>query len=140
MTQQQPVGIQFPVGPEGRRGSTTTSKDILAAALEVASPEAAQAVRAERRWRQEYPRHLRALTELSLARPEHAVATARAGLEAAWRTFEFVREGQAQPLAEAMARPAGPALRTVTLEGRERSAPPRWWGSSRASPSGSGWR
>ena len=86
------VGIQFPLGPDGRRGTTGTAKSIFAAALEAASPEAARALREEPRWRQEYPRHLRALTELSLERPEHALTTARAGLEAAWRTFEFVRE------------------------------------------------
>jgi hypothetical protein len=121
------VGIQFPATPDGRRGSTATTKGLFAAALEAASPEAARAVRDESRWRQEYPRHLRALTELSLERPEHALATARAGLDAAWRAFEFVRDGQAQPLAEAMTRPTQPGFRTVTLEGRDRALPPRWW-------------
>lgn len=123
----EPVGIQFPRGPDGRRGTTATAKGIFAAALEAASPEAARALRDEPRWRQEYPRHLRTLTELSLERPEHALTTARAGLDAAWRSFEFVRDGQAHPLAEAMARPAQPGFRTLTLEGGDRAAPPRWW-------------
>ncbi|WP_257463374.1 hypothetical protein [Archangium lipolyticum] len=121
------AGIQFPTTPDGRRGSTATTKGIFAAALEAASPEAARAVRNEPRWRQEYPHHLRALTELSLERPENALATARAGLDAAWRAFELVRDGQARPLAEAMARPTQPGFRTVSIEGRDRAAPPRWW-------------
>ena len=120
-------GIQFPADAEGRRSTTATSKSIFATALEAASPEAAQALRGEQQWRQQYPRHLRALTELSLEKPEAALATARAGLDAASRTFEFVRDGKAHPLADAMAAPIPGALRTVTLEGRERSTPPRWW-------------
>lgn len=120
------AGVQFPRTADGRRSSTETTKEVFAAALAAASPEAAAALLAERQWRQRYPRYLRELTERSLAHPEHALATARAGLSRAWERFEFWREGRPQPLRAAMAAPAPGAFRTAVVEGRNRGELPRW--------------
>jgi hypothetical protein len=120
------TGIQFPSTPDGRRSTSATTKALFAAALGAASPGEARALTVDARWRQRYPHYLRALTECALERPEHALATARAGLEAAWSGFEFWREAQPQSLAAAMSAPRPSAFRTASVEGRERSAPPRW--------------
>ncbi|HZI11659.1 MAG TPA: hypothetical protein VE153_14855 [Myxococcus sp.] len=121
-----PSGVQFPADPSGRRSTTETSKTLLSAALEATHPEAARAVREERNWRQRYPVHLRAMLEHSLARPRDTVAIARAGLDAARRELEFLRDGRKLTLDEATASPSAPGLRTVEVTGVDRSAPARW--------------
>lgn len=111
-------GIQFIAGADGERSTTRANKAICSAALENVNPAAAQAVRDEARWRQRYPRHLRALTEMGVARPEHALTIASAGLAAAWEQVEFFRDGRACPLAEAIRSPRPNTFFSIELRGR----------------------
>lgn len=119
-------GIQFPADAGGKRSTTQAGKAILAAALQPLEPAAAARCLAERDWRQGYPRHLRRLVELQAAQPQAVVASCAVGLEAAWQTLVFQRDGQALPLAQALATPGTPPLRTLTLAGQGAAAPARW--------------
>jgi hypothetical protein len=120
------AGLQFPVGADGRRSSAAAGRAILAAALEPLDPAAAAACRAERRWRQAYPHHVRTLVERQAAAPRATVASCRAGLAEAWAQVEFVRDGGVQPLARAMAAPPAPGFGTLRLAGQGSAAPARW--------------
>lgn len=119
-------GIQFVPGEDGERSTTRANKAICSAALERIDPPAARAARAEANWRKRYPRHLRALTEAGVARPEHALAIASAGLAAAWEQVEFIRDGAVHTLAEAMRRPRPDALFRVELCGQGPPAIEPW--------------
>jgi len=119
-------GIQFVAGEDGERSTTRANKAICSAALARVDPRAAQAAREEANWRKRYPRHLRALTEAGIARPEHALAIASSGLAAAWEQVEFIRDGAAHTLAEAMRRPRPDALFHVELCGQGPPAIEPW--------------
>ncbi|NTU84270.1 MAG: hypothetical protein HGA45_33720 [Chloroflexales bacterium] len=119
-------GVQFTADAAGSRSTTQASKAIYSAALEHVDPRAAQAVRDERKWRTNYPRHLHALTRAGIASPEHALTIASDGLAAAWGQFELLRGGGASPFAEAMRRPEPDALTTVTVQGQGPPAPEPW--------------
>ncbi len=111
-------GIQFLAGEDGDRSSTRANKAICSAALARVDPQAARAARDEVNWRKHYPRHIRALTEAGIARPENALTIATDGLAAAWQQVEFIRDGVAYPLAEAMNCPRPEALFSVELRGQ----------------------
>ena len=125
-SRSEPRGIQFAQDAVGKRSSAAAGRRILAAALGELDSAAAERCLAERDWRHAYPRHLRRLVELQAAAPQRSVASARAGLDAAWRSLVFVRGGQALPLREALAAPAGPPLQALRLQGRGDPAPARW--------------
>lgn len=119
-------GIQFVADAGGRRSSTAAGRSILAAALQPLDPAAADACRAERRWRQAYPQHVRALVERQAAAPRATLASCRAGLDAAWAAVEVVGGAAGRPLREAMQPPASPGFTTLRLQGRGDPAPARW--------------
>ena len=117
-------GLQWPLGVDGRRGSVEPGRRIVAAALRVLDAAAADAAQTEARWRQSYPRHMRALVELQLTHPAALVESSRAGLDAACRAMPFVRDGVELALDQAMTKP-GSVLATTTLRG-DAGAPARW--------------
>jgi hypothetical protein len=80
---------------------------------------------AERDWRHAYPRHWRALVRAQAARPVGVVASARAGLGAAWHELNFVRAGKPLALADAMRTPQRP-LQTLQLRGQGDATPAPW--------------
>lgn len=126
MTATEARGIQFVADASGRRSSSAAGRTILAAAVQGLDPAAAEACRAERRWRQAYPRHVRALVERQAAAPEATVASCRAGIDAAWAAVEFVAGGSRQALRDAMASAPPAAYTTLRLQGRGEAAPARW--------------
>ena len=104
----------------GKRNTTPFAKAVFGAALrEAGQVSAAAALDAERDWRRHYPRHVLALTEAQLRAPaDVAVASAQAGLDAAWAGIGFERGGRTLALADAMQRPdPATALHTHTLRG-----------------------
>jgi hypothetical protein len=70
------TAVDFPVEANGQRSSTAFGKAVVADALRVASPGAADAVLAERDWRKGYPRHFRALVEAGLGGEAYRIAMA----------------------------------------------------------------
>lgn len=89
-----PRGLVWPItsikdGTE-ERGSTDTAKAILAAAISAVNVKAGQDVLAERKWRFGYGKHLVKMVELQCASPDDALKVARAGLDKAYSTFQFI--------------------------------------------------
>lgn len=126
MATTEPSGIQFVADASGWRSSTAAGRSILAAALQPLDADAADACRAERRWRQAYPQHVRTLVERQAAAPGATVASCRAGLDAAWAAVEFVAGASRRPLHEAMAWASAGAFETLRVRGRGDGAPARW--------------
>ncbi len=118
-------GLQWPLDAKGRRSSGAPGQRIVAAALRGLDDAAADAVATERDWRHAYPRHWRALVQAQATQPTRAVASARAGLTAAWQTLPFVRAGEPLALADAMRTPQR-RLQTLTLRGQGDAAPAPW--------------
>lgn len=110
-------GLQFVPAPDGRRSSTHANLAICSAALTGIDPDAVTALRQETNWRRRYPRYVRALTEAAAVDPAQALTMATAGLTAAWQQVEWLRDGGAAPLAEAMRQPRPDAIHSVTLRG-----------------------
>lgn len=119
------AGLQWPLDAKGKRASGPPSQRVLAAALHGLDDAAADAALTERDWRHAYPRHWCALTQAQAARPGAVVASARAGLAAAWAELPFLRAGQALPLTQALATPQR-ALQTVVLRGSGDPTPAAW--------------
>ncbi len=122
----EPQGLQFPADTAGRRSSARVGQGVLAAALRVLDPGAAEACLAERSWRQGYPGHLRRLVALQAAHPGRVVASCQAGLDAAWASMSYVGAGEATSLREAMDSAPDPAWRLAELRGRESDPPAPW--------------
>ncbi len=108
-------GVVFPV-VDGRRSTTATGAAVFADAARVLDPALADAIEAERNWRTSYLHHIRRLVEARVTRP--AAADTDAGLASAHRRFEFVRDGEARTLDEALDAPGPHVPRTATIEGR----------------------
>ena len=99
-------GLAWPMVGGAERSSTATNKAILAAAVGAVNPALRDAILADRKWRFSYTKHLAALVEAQCASPAAALAIAQAGLDEAYRRFEFVApDGTSQSFAEAMALP-----------------------------------
>jgi hypothetical protein len=112
-------GIVFPPTPGGERSTTATSKAIWSAALRTTAPHAAEAITAERKWRTNYPTHVRQLVETSVQSSSAALAIAEAGLEALYGQFLF---GQ-MPIREAMSAGGEGELHTAVIRGTAERKP-----------------
>ena len=119
------AGLQWPLDAKGKRASGPPGQRIVAAALRGLDPIAADAVVAERDWRHAYPAHWRALVQAQAARPLATVASARAGLTAAWSELTFLRAGKSLALADAMRAPSQ-SFQTLQLRGSGDTAPAPW--------------
>ncbi len=127
-TPARETGIVFPAAPDGARSTTHAGAAIVAAALAPIDAEAAAAARAERHWRRRYPQHFRRLVEAALPSADAALASARAGLDAAWHTLRWATAGGEIALADAMAAPdaLGPPLAARRVTGRGDARPAPW--------------
>jgi hypothetical protein len=123
MTEAQ--GLQWPIDAKGKRSTGAPGQRIVAAALHGLDADSADAVVAERDWRHAYPTHWRALVQAQAAHPVGVVASARAGLAAAWAELSFVRGAKALALADAMRTPQR-RFQTLQLRGSGDTAPARW--------------
>jgi hypothetical protein len=123
-------GLQYPRDGGHHHSTTRTAKAILGAALEAghndALDAAQQALAQEGNWRRRYPVHLHALSAAGAADSGFAVASAQAGLEEAWRQFQFLRGRQVMDLASAMQSPQQ-ALHTHELRGSGGTSAPQPW-------------
>jgi hypothetical protein len=125
MSAERAAGVSFPESGEGKRSSTDAGKHILAEAVRRTDAQAAEALLAQRNWRQRYPAHL--VHQEKLAAREAATANniAANGLKAVHSIFEFARDEMVLPLGEAMDKLAEPRLRTATVRGKAQFAGPR---------------
>lgn len=118
-------GIVFPAAPDGSRSTTHAGAAIVAAALRPLDAVAADAALAERHWRRRYPQHFRRLVEASLPSADAALASARAGLDAAWQTLRWAVPDGELALAQALAARVEP-LHTAHHRGRGDARPAPW--------------
>jgi len=109
-------GIQF-AQVDGLRSTSTAGRRILAAALDRLDPALAKSVFADRRWRGNYPTHIRALVRHGLAGEAAALDSARAGLDAAWESLHWVDGDGERSLREAWTWVRQPALATARVTG-----------------------
>jgi hypothetical protein len=115
-------GVQF-AAADGRRSTSTTARDVLAAAVLPIDAELAGQIEGEQAWRTTYPKHVKRLTEVSASTPDAGHVIARAGLDALHSRFEFVRDGEPRPLLEAVAAEPPATATTETVTGKaERAA------------------
>jgi hypothetical protein len=125
-------GVVWPRAADGSRSSLRAGAAIVAAALEPLGGTDAAAARAERRWRHRYPTHIRRLVEGALGDPAAAMASARAGLHAAWQTLHWAEGDEERPLdavlerARPGTRPGHDALGTGTVRGTGDPRPAAW--------------
>ena len=111
-------GVQFPVQPDGRRGTTKTGKEILAVAVQALDPTLAGAIRGQENWRKRYGPHLVRLVTLALESGDETVSMVSDGLTAVHDAFRFLRKGEDVTPREAMARFREPRFATGLVEGR----------------------
>ena len=113
--------VVFPRTPDGRRSTAALGRHVVADALRVVAPDAADAARNEPDWRRGYLRHFRALVESSLGSGDAGYEVAAAGLAAVRARMRVTRDGAEAALGEAFAEPAGRPLETVTVTGSGRA-------------------
>lgn len=112
-------GLVWPVTNDatGERSTSVTNQAIWAASVAV-SPEAATAVRQEKKWRFGYAKHVERQVRVALESRAKAVSIATDGLAAANELFEFVREGS-EPMSLAAAMKKFPkSFRTGFIQGQ----------------------
>src|SRR5829696_2401017 len=112
------TGVDFPAGPDGRRGTSAPGRAVVAAALRPVDPAAAAAVERESRWRTAYLAHFRRMVEAGLDSPADWLAIARAGLAEVDRQLCVVRpDGTEAPLPAVLTDPAERELKTDEVRG-----------------------
>jgi hypothetical protein len=117
--------IAFPSGPDGQPSSRLAGTQILAAALGALNPAHGDAALREPRWRHAYPQHFRRLVEGGMRSPSAALASATAGLEAAWTCLKWQGDDGVSSLRYALLQESAP-LYTATLHGRGDRTPAPW--------------
>ena len=107
-------GVVFPPDDTGKpdsRSSLDAGKKVLAAALTAVGSEeataAAAAVLAEKNFRFGYAAHYEALVRAAVGSKKAAHASAKAGLQWMYDNFEFIADGKAHKITEALAAKTG---------------------------------
>ena len=114
---EQHDGVAFPTGPDGRRSTTTTGREVWADAVRAVDADLAGSISAERDWRTTYVRHVVDVTATGTRSAAAALGGARAGLAALGERMVFERDGRAVPVADAV-KGGGEPLGTRTVEGQ----------------------
>lgn len=111
-------GLCWPVVKGGQRSSTETNKAILAAAVGAVNPGKSESIIACKNWRFGYNKHLQALVEEQCKSPQAALDIAKAGLDKAYDSFEFITpDGSAVSLATAMTAKNSESFYTKCIQG-----------------------
>ena len=119
-----PRGLVWPkvVNKKGKedRSSTSTAKAVMAAAVGAVNKEKSDKILKEKNWRFGYYKHFMGMVEEQCQTPEAALAVAKAGLEKAYQTFEFVApDGTSCSMAEAMAAKNSEKFSTGFIKGEK---------------------
>jgi hypothetical protein len=117
MSGDEPAGVAFPVGADGRRSTSALGRAVVADALRGADPAAALDAERERDWRKGYLTHFRGLIKAGLASRQAALAVARDGLASLHGRMRVVGGGAETGLGGLITEPARRALAAVTVEG-----------------------
>jgi hypothetical protein len=118
MSSDEPTGVVFPSGPDGRRSTSALGRAVVADALRRVDAAAAGDAEREHDWRRGYPRHFRRLIEAGLASRQDAITVARDGLESLYRRMRVAGPGGEETGLDALtSEPARRVLDTVTVAG-----------------------
>lgn len=113
-----PRGLVWPLDAKGERSSTAVNQGIVAAAAGAADTDLGAAIGKTKKWRFSYWKCLKDMVEAQCSSPEAALAVAEAGLEEAYKLFEFVKpDGTTMSFAEAMAKPSSDKFYTHMIKG-----------------------
>jgi hypothetical protein len=128
--EQQPHGVVFPAGPDGRRSTAALGRAVVADALRPVDPTGARAAEQETNWRVGYLAHVRRTVEAGLTSREAALRIAAAGLDSLHGRMRVAGPDGEHDLGTLRTAPATRELRTVELRGeaepeRELSVPYR---------------
>lgn len=119
-------GIVFAAEADGTRSTSAAGTRIVAAALEVLDPTAAEQARAESRWRTRYPMHIRRLVQCGVAHPGQVIASAQVALDTAWASMQWQDPCGTLSLRDALHTHAGPLLDTCAVQGVGDPSPAPW--------------
>uniref|UniRef100_A0A6U2CT40 very-long-chain (3R)-3-hydroxyacyl-CoA dehydratase n=1 Tax=Hemiselmis andersenii TaxID=464988 RepID=A0A6U2CT40_HEMAN len=98
----KPSGIVFPVTKKGDRSTTTTAKEVFAAAIGAVDPEAAKKASREKNWRFGYHKHIYRSMVVGAKSEEAALKVAKAGLDHMYSSFDHIKaDGTSVKLAQA---------------------------------------
>ena len=113
-----PRGLVWPLDSKGERSSTAVNQGIVAAAVSAVDPALGEAIAQTRGWRFKYWKRLKEMVEVQCTSPEAALAVAKAGLEEAYKRFQFVGpDGESMSFAEAMSKPSKHKFHTHCIKG-----------------------
>ncbi|HEV7870136.1 MAG TPA: hypothetical protein VGO95_02645 [Modestobacter sp.] len=115
--EQEPRGIVFPAGRDGRRSTAAVGRAAVADALRPVDPTGARAAEQETNWRTGYLGHVRRTVEAGLASREAALQIATAGLDSLHARMRVAGAGGEHDLGTLRTAPAARELRTVELRG-----------------------
>lgn len=126
-TVKSPDGVVFPEHPNTKKPSTSNvGKTIVNAALQaMAAPESSQILN-EKNWRKHYPEYFKAWVKHAISSPTAALDSAAQAIDTAQKTFLFRRDGQTQPLIDAMQNITQQPFETWTIKGRGEDTPAVW--------------
>lgn len=110
-------GVCFPEGGDGHRSTTATGRAIFADSIRGVDPTVAARIEHTSRWRDGYVGPLRDIVIAAAQTYDAAISISADGLDSAHRRFTFVRDGQDQPLMQAMDELAQPGFGSVTVQG-----------------------
>jgi hypothetical protein len=118
MSSDEPTGVVFPSGADGRRSTSALGRAVVADALRRVDAAAARDAEREHDWRRGYPRHFRRLIEAGLASRQDAITVARDGLESLYRRMRVAGPGGEETGLDALtSEPARRVPDTVTVAG-----------------------
>lgn len=114
----EPAGVAFPAGADGRRSTSALGRAVVADALRKVDPVGALGAEHEANWRSGYLTHFRRLAEAGLPSRDAALAVAGDGLDSLHQRMRVVHPGGTETGLDELAA-AGPArsLATVAVSG-----------------------
>ncbi len=112
-----PTGIQFPVNLKGKRSTIETGQAIFAASYECVDKTFSAQLLAEVKWRDHYAQYMPPMLKSAAKSQLVCEQIAEQGLASCYEQFEFIRNGQAYTLNQAMALFTQPHFRTAKIEG-----------------------
>jgi hypothetical protein len=124
MTAADQQGVQFPLTDDGERRTMPTNRAVWADAARVIDAVLAAEIDVSTRWRREYVRFVRSVTELGARSADASSQVAEAGVASARGRFVFRRHGTDHALCVAAALAPAFGLKTETIDGtgvRERA-------------------
>jgi len=97
------TGLSWPITKGTQRGTTATNRAIWAASTKKVDAKGSARCQGERNWRFKYQKHVMDNVVTSCRSKANALSVARDGLDAAYKVFEFIRDGKTLPFSQAMA-------------------------------------